>query len=83
MMPEHEMLKKNIDLAFEVIRQVVSSPELATEVDGLAADGALVLFDPEDDRLATANDALAQRIEARGSPIVRASLQRRLSLQPR
>jgi hypothetical protein len=74
---------KNIDLAFEVIRQYLAEPSVRPEVDGLAAEGILVLFDETDDALSAANDEIANAYEARGEPVVRVAVQRHLTLAHR
>ena len=71
---------KNIDLAFEVIRQVIADPRLADELDALAVSGALVVYDPSDPELTLANDQLVAIMRARGDLTVPVELQRELSL---
>jgi hypothetical protein len=82
-MTTSEMVVRNLDLAFEVIQQVVAEPALADEVAALAGDGTLVLYDENDAELSEANDRLVAIMEDRGDHPVPVALQRRLSLAPR
>lgn len=71
---------RNIDLAFEVIRQVIADPKLADELDALSVSGALVVYDPSDPELTLANDQLVAIMRARGDLTVPVELRRDLSL---
>lgn len=71
---------KNIDLAFEVIRQVIADPRLAGELDELSASGTLVVYDPADPELTLANDQLVAIMRSRGDLTVPVELRRDLSL---
>ena len=71
---------KNIDLVFEVIRQVIANPRLADELDELCASGTLVVYDPSDSELTLANDQLVAIMRDRGDLPVAVELQRELSL---
>jgi hypothetical protein len=78
-----EQAGKNLDLAFEVIRQVIAEPNVASEVDELSAYGKIVLYDAADEGLTTANDRMADDAQARDERVVRVTLERRLTLNPR
>ncbi len=77
------MATKNLDLAFEVIYQVLNEPALADEVVALADGGALVLYDDTDQELTEHNDRMAAIFAARGDNVTRAALERRLTFNPR
>lgn len=79
-MTSREIVTKNVKLAFEVIRQVATDPKAGDEVEALAADGTLILYDEADGALTEANDRVAALYTARGEPNVKAALVRRLSL---
>jgi len=75
------LASRNIDLAFELVRQALAQPEAMGEIEALGRDGTLVFVDPDDASLTDANLAMAARVEETGEPVVRAELQRRVFLQ--
>ena len=78
-----EQAERNIDLAFDVIRQAILQPDELDAIDELGRDATIVFLDPSDDALTAANVEMAKHLEARGESVVRAEVQRRLFLQPR
>jgi len=82
-MKANRLAEQNLDLAFDVIKQTLSEPDAAAELETLAGNSVVVLFDPDDELLAMRNDHLADRLERAGEPVVRVEVHRHLSLQPR
>lgn len=74
---------KNLDLAFEVAFQWLADAKVVEEVDMLASDGTLVLYDDADEELTIANDQIAAAFEQRGEAVVKVALQRRTTLNRR
>lgn len=77
-----EQVAKNIDLSFDLLRQVLLRPEAADDIVSVAGGDALVFIDPEDERLSSANIAMADRLAAKGDGVARVEVQRRLFIQP-
>lgn len=75
--------QKNLDLAFEVMFQVLADPDLADEAMSLGEKATIVLYDDADPELTAANDRMAEVMEARGERVVKASVLRRTTLAPR
>jgi len=75
-----KMAARNIDLAFEVIRQVIAEPRFADELDELSESGTLVVYDAWDSDLSLANDRLVALMRDRGDCPVPVVLERGLSL---
>ncbi|HEY8870941.1 MAG TPA: DUF5647 family protein [Candidatus Limnocylindrales bacterium] len=82
-MRQSDQAERNIDLAFDVIKQVLLQPDEIDGLEKLGGGATLVLFDPEDEALTAANAEMADRLEGRGERLVRAEVQRRLFLQPK
>jgi hypothetical protein len=74
---------RNLALAFEVVRHAIRDEATAEKLGDMGHDGVLVLFDPADSELATANDALAARLKARGEAVVKLEVDHRLTFLPR
>lgn len=69
-MSDRELLRRNIDLAFEVIQTGIADPQVAGDLTELARDGGLVLADPTDAELSLANERLAEELRAREERVV-------------
>ena len=66
-----EQTKRNIDLAFDLVRKAARDPEEAKRLDGLGRQGPFVLLPEDDPELAKKNLELADSAEARGEKTVR------------
>lgn len=77
-----DQVVRNIDLSFDLLRQVLLRPDAADEIMQAAGGDTLVFIDPEDDALSAANSAMADRLVRRGEQVAQVEIQRRMFLHP-
>ena len=80
-MSDPELVRRNVDLAFEVVFAAIADQAAADEAAVYAADGGFVLADPNDADLSLANEAMVERLRARGERVVLLEVQKKVTLQ--
>jgi hypothetical protein len=59
-------VKKNLDLAFALVRQAAADEDFAAELTAASSEGPMLLIPADDPELAQANETVAVALAARG-----------------
>lgn len=81
-MDESELLRRNLGLAFGLLRSIAADESVATSLPDLREE-ALVLFDADDAEQRHATSQLAKRLRDRGTNVVELTLRRTVSVVSR
>jgi hypothetical protein len=82
-MSPREIARRNLGLAFDVIRQALFDERVSAQLGSFGAEGPLLLVDPSDPEVALENDATLAAMRDSGVPVVGVEVERRFFLQPR
>ena len=80
-MDRSEQLRRNTQLAFEVVHAAIADSRAGEEAADLGRDGGFVLVDATDQDLALANEGMHETLAARGERSILVQVNKRVSLQ--